>query len=219
MKTACFIPIKAYSERVPGKNFRVLNGKKLYEHIIEHVLEADVFDDVFVDTNSDEIANYASARGCKVIERKPELALNTANGNDLLLHHLEKYPDYDYYFQLFATAPFLQPQSIRECMNALVTSTQYDSCFTATANHGFYWMLGQPINYRPGILPRSQDMNAMIEETTGLYGITREALNRYHCRIGSRPYIHIVNKYEAVDINTEEDLAVAEFVGKVIYHL
>lgn len=27
MKTACFIPIKANSERVPGKNFRVLNGK------------------------------------------------------------------------------------------------------------------------------------------------------------------------------------------------
>ena len=59
----------------------------------------------------------------------------------------------------------------------------------------------------------------MIEETTGLYGITKEAINHYRCRIGSRPYIHIVNKYEAIDINTEEDLAVAEFIGKAIYHL
>ena len=32
MKTACFIPIKMNSERVPGKNLRVLNGKKLYEY-------------------------------------------------------------------------------------------------------------------------------------------------------------------------------------------
>lgn len=219
MKTACFIPIKANSERVPGKNFRVLNGKKLYQYIIENALEAKVFDDIYIDTNSAEIAEYAKKMGCTPIARKPELALNTANGNDLLVYHLEQYPDYDYYFQLFATAPFLQPDSIRKCFDTLVTSAQYDSCFTATANHGFYWMLGQPINYRPGILPRSQDMNAMIEETTGLYGITRESLDRYRCRIGRTPYIHIVNKYEAVDINTEEDLAVAEFVGKAIYHL
>lgn len=75
MKTACFIPIKANSERVPGKNFRVLNGKKLYQYIIEHVLEADVFDDVYVDTNSAEIAEYANKMGCIAIARKPELAL------------------------------------------------------------------------------------------------------------------------------------------------
>lgn len=57
----------------------------------------------------------------------------------------------------------------------------------------------------------------MIEETTGLYGITRDSLGRYRCRIGRKPYIHVVGKFEAVDINTEEDLKVAEFVGKVIY--
>ena len=56
MKTACFIPIKSNSERVPGKNFRLLNGKKLYEYICEHIKEADVFDDIFIDTNSEEIA-------------------------------------------------------------------------------------------------------------------------------------------------------------------
>lgn len=218
MKTACFIPIKANSERVPGKNFRVLNGKKLYEYIVEHVLEANVFDDVYIDTNSDEITEYAKKMGCIPIVRKPELALNTANGNDLLVYHLDNYPGYDYYFQLFATAPFLQPASIQQCFNKLVNTAEYDSCFTATANHGFYWLLGQPINYRPGILPRSQDMHAMIEETTGLYGITKESLMRYRCRIGSKPYIHIVSKFEAVDINTEEDLKVAEFVGKAIYN-
>ena len=55
MKTACFIPIKANSERVPGKNLRVLNGKKLYEYICEHVKAANVFDDVPMDLNMNEI--------------------------------------------------------------------------------------------------------------------------------------------------------------------
>lgn len=218
MKTACFIPIKANSERVPGKNFRVLNGKKLYEYICEHVKEAAVFDDVYIDTNSEEIAAYAQEQGFQVIERKPELARNTANGNDLLVYHYQNHPQYDYYFQLFATAPYLQPETIKICFDKLITSEEYDSCFTATENHGFYWLAENPINYRPGILPRSQDMLAVVEETTGLYGICRDSLDRYRCRIGRKPYIHTVSKFEAVDINTEEDLKVAEYIGKVIYH-
>ncbi len=217
MKTACFIPIKANSERVPGKNFRVLNGRKLYEYIIEHAMQADCFDDIYVDSNSEEIKEYVLAKGLHVIERKPELAQNTANGNDLLVYHYLQYPQYDFYFQLFATAPFLQPKSIRACFDRLVNAAEYDSCFTAVANHSFYWLNGNPINYRPCILPRSQDMMPMIEETTGLYGMTRDALKKYRCRIGARPYIHLVSKYESVDINTEEDLKIAECIGNVVW--
>lgn len=217
MKTACFIPIKANSERVPGKNFRVLNGKKLYQYICEHVKSANVFDDVYVDTNSEEIATYAAEQGFGVIERKPELAQNTANGNDLLVYHYQQFPQYDYYFQLFATAPYLQPETIRSCVEKLTSSEEYDSCFTATENHGFYWLANNPINYRPGILPRSQDMLAVVEETTGLYGICRASLERYRCRIGRKPYIHTVSKFEAVDINTEEDLEIAQYIGRVVW--
>ncbi len=219
MRTACFIPIKAHSERVPGKNLRILNGKKLYQYICEHVKQADVFDDIYIDTNSEEIAEFAKRNGFSVIERKPELALNSANGNDLLVYHYQCYPDYDYYFQLFATAPFLQPASIKVCFERLILSTSFDSCFTATESHGFYWYGGCPVNYRPCILPRSQDMTPVIEETTGMYGISKNSLEKYRCRIGKNPYIHIVNKFEAVDINTEEDLKIAEYIGKVIYGL
>lgn len=217
MKSACFIPIKSNSERVPGKNFRYLNGKKLYQYICEHVKEANVFDEVFVDTNSEEIAQYAQEDGFHVIERAEELAKNTANGNDLLVHHGKLFPDFDYYFQLFATAPYLQPESIRKCVNQLINSEEYDSCFTAIKHQGFFWLDDNPVNYRPEILPRSQDMKFVVEETTGLYGISRDSLNKYKCRIGRKPLIYYVNKFEAVDINTEEDLKVAEYIGKVMY--
>lgn len=219
MKTACFIPIKENSERVPGKNLRTLNGKKLYMYIFEHVKEANVFDDVYVDTNSKEVAEAAEKMGFIAIDRKPELLLNSANGNDLIVHHAEQYPQYDYYFQLFATAPYMQPKTIKECYNKLLASEKYDSCFTAVANHGFYWLNGNPVNYQPGILPRSQDMTPVIEETTGLYGISKSALNRYRCRIGAEPYIYYVSKFEAIDINTEEDFKIAEQIGKIIYNL
>lgn len=217
MKTACFIPIKANSERVPGKNLRELNGKKLYQYIVEHAFESKVFDDIYIDTNSEEIMEYSNKMGAKVIERKAELAEKTANGNDLLVYHYNLFPQYDFYFQLFATAPYLRSESIRKCYNVLTEDNDYDSCFTATSNHGFYWLNNNPVNYRPCILPRSQDMLPVIEETTGLYGISNESLRKFHCRIGRNPYIHIVNKFEAVDINTEEDWKLAEYIGKMYW--
>lgn len=215
MKCACFIPIKANSERVKGKNLRELNGKKLYQYICEHVISADVFDDVYIDTNSDEVAEFAEKNGFIHIKREENLLKSTANGNDLLVHHYNLCPNYDLYFQLFATAPYLQPVSIRNCVLAMKDPhSDFDSCFTAIENHGFYWLNGMPVNYQPNILPRSQDMFPIIEETTGLYGITAEALKKYRCRIGANPYIYIVSKFEAVDINTEEDFKMAEHIGR-----
>ena len=73
-------------------------------------------------------------------------------------------------------------------------------------------------NYRSGILPHSQDMLPVIEETTGLYGISSDSLKKYKCRIGRKPYMNIVNKKKDVDINTEEDLLIAEFIGNIIYN-
>lgn len=214
MKIVCFIPIKSNSERVPGKNFRILCGRPLYQYIIDHAILANCFDDIYVDTNSDVVKKYCEERNIHWIERKEELAMNTANGNDLLNYHFDSFPNYDYYFQLFATAPFLQPSSISKAVNTLIYSTEYDSTFTALEEHSFYWYAGNPINYRPCILPRSQDMQPVIEETTGLYGMSRDALAKYRCRIGAKPYICIVNKFEAVDINTEDDLKLADFIGK-----
>lgn len=214
MKIACFIPIKSNSERVNGKNFRVLNGKKLYQHIIEHAIEANVFDDIYIDTNSEEVKQYAIQKRCIPIERKEYLATNSANGNDLLNFHCENFPNYDYYFQLFATAPFLQPKTIAFCIEKLINSNAYDSIFTALKHNGFFWLNKNPINYRPAVLPRSQDLEYVIEETTGLYGIKKDSLNKYKCRIGEKPYIHFVDKFEAVDINTESDLIFADYIGK-----
>lgn len=219
MRTACFIPIKSNSERVKGKNFKLLNGKELYKYIIEKAISSNVFDDIYVDTNSKNVKEYCKEKGLIVIDRVDELAQNTANGNDLLNYHFKQFPDYDFYFQLFATAPFLQIKSITDCYEKLVFSNEYDSCFTGVENHGFFWLNGNPINYRPEILPRSQDLAPMIEETTGLYGIKKEALKKYQCRIGAHPYIKIVSKFEAVDINTEADFELAEFIGKYYWNI
>ena len=95
-----------------------------------------------------------------------------------------------------------------------------DSCFTAVRRQGFYWMGGTPVNYRPGILPRSQDLAPLLEETTGLYGIRRQAAGKVSLpHRGGGPMRIWWDRYQAVDINTEEDLREAGWVGRTIYRL
>ena len=204
MKSAAFIPIKSYSERVNNKNFNIIRGRKLYEHIILKAIKSKCFDEVFVDTDSDEIKTFCEGK-VNVIDRLPLLAKDDANGNDLLKYHYCKYPNYDLYFQLFATSPFLTIDTISKCVTILTTSKQHDSILTVSKEPGWYWLNDQPVNFRPCILPRSQDAKHLLKETTGLYGITRQSLHKYGCRTGGNPYMYIVDNSESIDLDTLAD--------------
>ena len=206
MKIAATIPIKQRSTRVKGKNFRCINGKPLYTYIIQSCIQSEAFDDIYVDTDSEEIKKYCQDCNINFIERDPLLALDTANGNDVFHYDIEYIEEYDYYFQLYATAPFLKSDTIKNSVNLLARSTTYDSILTATEEYGWFWYSNQPINYQPNILPRSQDALPLIKETTGLYGISKNAYKKYRCRIGSKPYFYILNDpLEYLDLVTEND--------------
>ena len=54
-----------------------------------------------------------------------------------------------------------------------------DSILTVKKIYSWFWFNNRPINYKPKVLPRSQDARPMILETTGLYGITKKSLFKY----------------------------------------
>ena len=116
----------------------------------------------------------------------PKLALDSANGNDLLNYHA-KIINADIYFQLFVTAPLLKIETINKCISLLKKSKTYDSILTVNKIYSWFWFKGKPVNYEPRILPRSQDAKPIIQETTGLYGITKKSLIKRKCRIGYNP--------------------------------
>ena len=212
--SVCFIPIKKRSTRVPSKNLRRLNGKPLFKYIVDVAKQSEAFDDIYIDTDSEEIKEYCIKNNLNIIDRDPALAEDSANGNDLLNHWYEMYPDYDYYFQLFATSPFTKSKTIKDCIRILHTDDSIDSIFTANENCGWYWFNGKPINYNPKILPRSQDAKKVFNETTALYGIKKSVLKKHKCRIGDNPYFYMVGDIEATDIDSEFDFMVADMIAK-----
>lgn len=66
------------------------------------------------------------------------------------------------------------------------------------------------MNFDAAHLPRSQDLEPIYRETSGIYVFTREVFGKYHRRVGRYPFIKTVSYKEAVDINTLEDFKLAE---------
>ncbi len=207
MKVVAIIPIKSKSSRVKRKNFvKIKKNKTLYSFFLEKAMKCN-FDKVYVDTDSIEIIKFCKKNKISFIKRKKSLAQDSANGNDLLNYH-SKIIKSDLYFQLFITAPLLSVKTINKCINILKTKRKIDSIFTCHKIFSWFWFNNKPINYKPNILPRSQDAKPVIMETTGLYGIRNKALKRYKCRIGKKPYLFEVSKEESLDLDTVEDFKI-----------
>ena len=90
----------------------------------------------------------------------------------------------------------------------------FDSVVTIKTIYSWFWYKNKPINYRPKILPRSQDATPLIQETTGLYGIRGKALKKYRCRIGKKPFFLEVGDEEALDLDNYKDFEYLEFYVK-----
>jgi len=83
-----------------------------------------------------------------------------------------------------------------------------DSILTVKEIYSWFWFKKKPINYNPKLLPRSQDASPIIQETTGLYGIKKHALNKYKCRIGNKPLFYKIDDFESIDLDTEWDFKI-----------
>ena len=212
MKIVAIVPIKSKSKRLKNKNFKEINGKPLYKYLLDK-LKFTNFDEIYVDSDSSEIEKYCRLNNYKFIKRLPKLALDSANGNDLLNFH-SKVIKADIYFQLFVTAPLLKTKTINNCIEKIKKNNKYDSILTSKSIHTWFWYKGRPVNYDPKILPRSQDASPLVFETTGLYGIRRKTLMKKKARIGNKPYFYEVSDEEAIDLDNLKDLEYLEYYVK-----
>ncbi len=203
MKVVAIVPIKSKSKRIKNKNFRRVNGKPLYRYLLDKLKLTD-FDEIYIDSDSPEIEKYCKKNKYYFIKRLPKLALDNANGNDLLNYHA-KIINADIYFQLFITAPLLKIKTINECIKKIKKHSKYDSILTSKSIYSWFWFKRKAINYKPKILPRSQDATPIVCETTGLYGIKKKSLKKYKCRIGSNPYFYEVSDEESIDLDNYKD--------------
>ena len=216
-KIVAFVPAKGTSSRVTNKNIRELAGKPLFLHVLDTLLSSQTIDKVYLDTESDDVAEFAKNRKCYRINRPQELANNSTDGNKLLLFEASQVPDADIYVQALPTAPFLTKETINNMVNELIKNTSLQSTIAVFKQKQYLWSIdGKPINYDPKKIPNSIDLTPTISETMGLYAIRKNELLKTQSRVGDNPKLFEIPLLESFDINTEEEFTLAKtiFAGR-----
>lgn len=209
---AALVPMRHDSERVRGKNYRLLGGKPLFHHIVESLYAVPQIGTVVIDTDSPLIIESAAEAfpDAVLLERPEEIRGGDVPMNDVLLHDVSQV-EADLYLQTHSTNPLLTPATIERAIEEFVSSGDHDSMFSVTPLHTRLWTPdGAPINHDPDVLLRTQDLPPVMEENSCLYLFDAETLRVRGNRIGSSPLLFPIAAEEAWDIDEEIDWLVVE---------
>lgn len=213
------IPIKHHSSRVPGKNYRLMDGKPLYFYILETLSKCKLIDQIIVDTDSEIIKNGIKVNFPNIIiyNRRRELCGSEISTNKLLCQVIEDLQlKSKIYLHTHVTNPLIKVETIETIIYFFINNRKkYDSLFTVNKYHSrFYNKLFAAINHNPDDLIPTQDLDPIYEENSCLYLTPHETIVKYKRRIGDNPYLFPISKLEAQDIDWEDDFILAETIIK-----
>jgi N-acylneuraminate cytidylyltransferase len=208
------VPMKAHSERVPGKNTRELCGEPLFHWILRALTRARHITDIVVNTDSTEIAKAVQNRFDVQIHPRPEHLLGDAIvANQLIEHDLGQLTSCDYFLQTHSTNPLLRSESIDRALEAFFAQDVHDALFSVTPlQTRLYWADGSPANHDPDELIQTQALPPIYEENSCLYIFSRAGFQKNSNRLGSNPMMFPLDRYEAIDIDEEFDFTFAEWL-------
>lgn len=216
--TVAIIPARGGSKGVPGKNLRRVGGVPLVERAVRAASAASGVDLVVVSTDDAAIAAVAEGAGARVIARPAELAGDTASSESALLHALDVLESEGARVGTIvfvqATSPFIHSEGIAEAVDQIV-SGRFDSVFSAYETYGFLWRRNAEgraaaINHDAAHRPRRQDREPHYLETGAFYAFDAVGFRRFQHRFFGQVGIVEVPESSAVEIDDEQQLAVAE---------
>ncbi len=207
MSIVAIMPIKLNNERCPGKNTRLLGDKPLLAHELENLKRTGLCDSINVYCSDEAVIPFIP-EGVNFVKRPSFLDLPASNFNQIFENFMNTV-DAEVYVYAHATAPFITVDTMKQCIEA-VKSGEYDSAFCASKIQTFLWKNGEPLNFDASNLPRTQDLDPIYQETSGVYVFTKEVFKKYGRRIGVNPFIKEVSFKETVDIDNPEDFDLAE---------
>lgn len=216
------IPARGGSKGVPKKNLLKVGGYPLVARAIRSCQAAGNIDQVWVSTDNDEIATLAKLFGAGVILRPTELADDGASSESALLHALDELkgqgvtPKVVAFIQ--ATSPFIVPSSLGQAVQK-VLNKEFDVVFSAFETYAFIWKDSEKgvegANHDASFRPRRQDRDAHFQETGAFYVMDVAGFTEQKFRFFGKVGIETVAQDQAIEIDTPEELAVAQLLAPV----
>jgi CMP-N-acetylneuraminic acid synthetase len=218
--TIAIMPLKANSERIPGKNFRNLAGKVLYRWTLEKLLQLKNEGilsavNLYCDAHTWRMIDSDIKMNVEWIAEEKPGQFQESNG---FLHDMvvkSKCGATEPVMYANATSPFVKLDTYIQCCEA-VENGEYDSALTAIPLIGRLWNEDdQAVNHNPQFCPRTQTQEPCWIESDGAWVMEPDVICRFHHRVGMRPKFVSVDWVEQVDINYPEDFEKAENFLKI----
>jgi len=217
------IPARGSSKGMPRKNIRLLCGKPLIAYTIETALKSKLVDRVVVSTEDKEIADISKEHGAEVISRPPELAQDDTPSFPVFQHaitHLEEVNDYHpkIIVILQPTSPLRIVEDIDRAIEGFLEA-KYDSvvsvCEVEHPPHWMYTLAGErlkPLIEGGKKVVRRQDAPKVYRLNGAVYVSSRDTAMKENRVLGRDTKAYIMPLERSIDIDTELDFKLAEFL-------
>jgi CMP-N-acetylneuraminic acid synthetase len=170
------MPMKAHSERVPGKNVRPFCGRPLFHWVLESLRDSKYVKKVVINTDSEDIARDATAHFDVQILMRPKALHGDMVGISPLIEYDMSQVSGDYFLQTHSCNPLLSTATIDAAIERFFAGDGADSLFAVTPwQKRFYWQDGRPVNHDPANMLRTQDLPPIFEENSNLYIFSRKS--------------------------------------------
>ena len=215
------------SKGVPGKNIRPLLGKPLIAYTIESAQQSTLINDLIISTDSTSIAEVAKQYGAKVPFMRPaDLASDTASKWPVFIHAVETYErltgtTVDYLVDLDVTVPLKSCKDIDGAIKMALNDPETDVVITGyePERNPYFNMMeigddGFATIVKKGSKPivRRQDAPKVFSLTPAAYVVKKSALYAYEHWSNAKCKIYEMPRERAVDIDTEIDFKIVEFL-------
>lgn len=217
MKITAVIPIRSGSQRVKDKNLRAFADTNLMELKIKNLLQVPELTSIVVNTNSElaiEIVNKSYRGGGVTTHRREEYYASSQCSGSEFFRHLGEVTDTDLFVYCPCTSPFIKPETVSQCINQFISTSDYDCLATVSSVKEFLWLDGDPMNYDPAHAPNSQDLPDVVALNFGVTVVRKEDLIKNSNIIGKNPQFVKTSDIESIDIDTPLDFYIAEQLYK-----
>tara|TARA_R100000278_G_scaffold123262_1_gene112463 strand:- start:941 stop:1591 length:651 start_codon:yes stop_codon:yes gene_type:complete len=216
MKLTAIIPVRAGSQRVKNKNIKPFANTTLLDIKIETLKKVQGIDDIIVSSDSQEMLKIAKEHDVNVHIRDEYFASNEVNNSDFM-QNLSTIVDEGHIMYSPCTSPLLSSETITEIVSKYKNNNLRNIVTVTTQKHHM-WLNGKPLNYDPSNAPNSQDLPDIYSINYGCCILSKDDLYK-HKNVVVEPTFHITNEIESIDIDTEFDFIIAEFIYRMTHGL
>jgi CMP-N-acetylneuraminic acid synthetase len=211
------IPARAGSQRLKSKNLRMLRGKPMIAYAIENALNSACFDEIYVNTDCDKISTLATQYGVKVYKRAPELASDSASGDDFTYDFINKIKP-NLLVMISPVCPLIEPIDIKNAISIFKSSPGTDTLIATSKTQLQTFLEDKPVNIEidTPLEPTQNNPTVFICNWAITIWDAKIFLERYrkfgYAYLGDKRILYPIDYTKSIKISTEEDFQQAELI-------